>query len=209
MNLFSSDADLLGYEPSVFVDLPLGAQRRLRLDDAVVSEATVTSATGGLSVLAAGDVVVLGDGPGQWTAYAVEQVVNDNTIELRTAPIGFDPTEPVAMEWRTFRPQAELVDEELLRALGIGAEAEAAGLGAESILSTAVMRRLEALGTLSRAYAAGVGVSGEQGQIEAKAARYRRAFSRSLRGARVLIDTDGDGRADVWRMPGVVALTRG
>lgn len=208
MNLFSRDADLLVYEPGVFVDLPLGPQRRLRVEDAVVSGATVSSATGGFGALSAGDVVVLGDGPGQWRAYAVEQVEDDGELTLATAALGFDEAEPVVLEQRTFEPQAALVHEELLRAVGIDVDDEAAGLGAEAVISVTVMRRLEALATLSRAYAAGVGVSGEQAGIEAKAATYRRAFAKALRGARVLIDTDGDGRADVWRTPGVARLVR-
>ncbi|MEX2672511.1 MAG: hypothetical protein WD294_10415 [Phycisphaeraceae bacterium] len=208
---FSNDADLLAYEPNVFVDLPLAAQRRLRAEDVVVSGTSVAVAAGGLSSLAQGDVVVLGREPGQWTAYAIDQIVDDQALTLGTAAIGFEfeDGDPVAMEVRTFSPQAELVHEELLRAVGIDVEDVAAGLDADAVLSVSVMRRLEVLGTLSSAYAAGVGIAGEQALIEAKAARYHKAFSGAMRSARVLIDTDGDGRADVWRTPGVARIVRG
>jgi len=97
---------------------------------------------------------------------------------------------------------------ELMRAIGIDVDDPDETLGEASVISLGVMRRLETLGTLGRAYAAAVALVGDNRAINEKAARYRLRFASALNAAQVLVDTDGDGHADVWRTPGVARLTR-
>ncbi|MBI1373912.1 MAG: hypothetical protein GC159_14410 [Phycisphaera sp.] len=200
---FITDADLLAYEPNVFNDLPFASQRTLQVTDAAVSGTTVTSATGGFDALSAGDVAIVAD-----VAHAVASITDDNTLELTAAPVALSATTGLTLTARTLAAQATLVHGELMRAVGIDADDPDETLDESSIVSVGVMRRLEALGALSRAYAAAVALVGDNEAINAKAAAYRQRFAMALSGAQVLVDTDGDGRADVWRTPGVVRLTR-
>ena len=205
---FSNDADLLAYEPNVFVDLPFAGQRPLRVTDAAVSGMTVTSATGGFNDLAAGDVAVVWSSESDKTTHAVASVSDDNTLTLATAPVGLAATSGLSFEVRTFEPQAAEVHDELLRALGIDTDDEEAELDESSVLSVGLMRRLEVLGTLAGVYMAAPALVGDNRTVDAKAERYGQRFVRAMGGARVLIDVDGDGRADVWRSPGVGNLQR-
>jgi len=200
---FSTDADLLAYEPHVFTDLPFAAQRLLRISDAAVADTTVTSDTGGFAALSPGYVVIC-----EAMSYAIESITDDNTLELAQAPVDLSATEGLTLTVPTLAPQATLVHDELLRAIGIDVDDPAASLTEQSIVSRQLMQRLEAVGTLAHAYAAAVALVGDNETIHAKAERYRLRYRRALHVAQILIDTDGDGLADAWRSPGVARLTR-
>lgn len=205
---FSTDSDLLAHEPNVFTDLPLAGQKRLAIGDAAVAGNTVTSQTGGFLLLGEGDVVLLRDEAAADVPCVVREVSDDHTLELEHAPAGLAATTGLALIARTFEPQAELVHDELMRALGIDVDDPDESLDESSILSVGLMRKLEALGTLALAYGGAVAIGGDNEAIAAKAASYQRQFRAALNGARVLIDVDGDGRADVWRTPGIGRLVR-
>ncbi|MBI1370305.1 MAG: hypothetical protein GC162_16850 [Planctomycetes bacterium] len=200
---FSTDGDLLAYEPNVFAELPFASQRLLKVTDASVSGSIVTSETGGFASLGAGNVVML-----EGNAYAVAVVTDDHTLELTAAPVGLSATEDLTLIVPTMRPQAAVVHDELLRAVNIHMDDPAEELDEDAIVSVTLMKRLEAIGTLSRAYAGAIALVGDNKEINAKAERYRLRFTRALASAQVLIDTDGDGEADVWRSPGVARLVR-
>jgi hypothetical protein len=189
MSNFSNDSDLLAHEPMVFHELPFAGQTKLRVMNAAISGQTITSATGGFSTLAAGDVVILGDG-----AFAITAVVDDNTLTLAIPPVGVADGTLIV---RTFATQAALVHEELLRAMGVEES------DASSIVSIALVRQLEVLGTLARAYAAAVGTAGDSRRILEKADRYRARFTRGLLAAAIELDLDADGRVDTVRHPGI------
>jgi hypothetical protein len=194
MSNFSNDADLLAYEPYVFTDLPFASQRRLRVTDAAVDGTTVTSETGGFAALVAGQVVVI-----EALTYAIASITDDNTLELAAAPIELSSTTGLTLTVPTLAPQAWLVHDE------DDAEAD---ITEQSIVSTQLMRRLEAIGTLAHAYSAAVALVGDNETINAKADRYRQRYQRALNVAQVLIDADGDGLADAWRSPGVGWMVR-
>lgn len=203
MSNFSNDADLLAYEPHVFTDLPFASQRRLRVTDAAVDGTTVTSETGGFTTVAAGQVVVI-----EALAYAIASITDDNTLELAAAPVELSTTTGLTLTVPTLAPQAALVHDELLRAIGIDVDDAGADITEQSIVSTQLMRRLEAIGTLAHAYAAAVALVGDNETINTKADRYRQRYQRALNVAQVLIDADGDGLADAWRSPGVGRMVR-
>jgi hypothetical protein len=200
MSNFSKDSDLLAHEPMIFHELPFAGQTRLRVTDAAISGQTVTSPSGGFAALAPGHVAIVGDG-----AFAIAAIVNDNTLTLAVPPVGVGGSTLVV---RTFAPQAAVVHDELLRALGIDPDHPGAAASESKIVSRSWMTQLEALGTLSRAYAAAVSIGADNRRILEKAERYRQRFSRGLIGAAVLLDLDGDGRPDTVRHPGIVTLTR-
>lgn len=208
MTTFSNDADLLAIEPNVFVDLPMIGQQRLAVADAAVSGTTVSTVTGGATAIASGSVVTLRQSPAIAASYAVASVDDDNTLTLAGAPSRFDGVTGLSMTSHTFLPQALAVHDDLLGAVGIDVDDPDQPYDASAIVSTGLMKRLEVLGTLSRAYRAATQLDGGNEQVEASADGYERRFARAVGAARVLIDTDGDGRADTWRCPAVRQLVR-
>ncbi|MFA7235869.1 MAG: hypothetical protein WC058_03305 [Phycisphaeraceae bacterium] len=200
---FSNDGDLLMLEPGLFVDLPLVGQTKLKVTDGELTGNVLSSVTGGFNGLTPGDVVVIRSSESDGAAWAANTITDDHTLSLAFEPTGLNATTVLTVIARTLAPQAAEIHDQLLRAVGIapGAEDANSELTEASVLSIGLMKRLEALGTLELAYR-GAG-------LEAKAGEYRRRFAEAMRGARVLIDTDGDGLADVWRMPGVGRLVRG
>lgn len=207
MATFSSDADLLAYEPNVFNELPFASQRKVRVTDAVVSGSGVTSATGGFGGASVHDVAVIEASPAESSAHAILQVTSNTAMILTSFPM-LSARSGLTLTVRTFEPQAQLVHDELLRALGIDPDDGDAAITEEAIVSIEVMRSLECLGTLSRAYAAGVAIVGDSTELHKKAENYRLRFNRACRGAMVLLDLDGDGQADAWRSPGLAKLVR-
>jgi hypothetical protein len=197
---FSTDSDLLAREPGVFAELPFAGQTKLRVTDANISGSTVTSTTGGFNRLSAGDAVLFGE-----AAFAIAAIVNNNTLTLAAIPSGVTGG---TMYVRTFAPQARLVHQELMRVIGIDTDDPDQALGESAIVSVSLMKDLEVLGTLARAYTAAITLTGGTRAVKDKAERYGRLFVRSLLGAAVLIDLDGDGYPDVTRFPGVGEMTR-
>lgn len=197
---FSNDSDLLAHEPTVFHELPFTGQTRLRITDAAVSDQTVTSVTGGFSGLSPGEVAIIGDG-----AFVITGIVNDNTLTLAVPPIGVGSS---TLTVRTLAPQATLVHDELLRALGIDVDNPDGETNESMIVSVSLMNQFEVLGTLSRAYAGAASIGGDSRRIVEKADRYRRRFQSGLLGAAILLDVNADGRPDTVRHPGVGQLIR-
>ncbi len=203
---FSTDADLLSCEPGVFVDLVLPNQQKRRVTDAAVDALTVTSAAGGFSNLNAGDVAVIGSGEVDAAAFAIGAIDDDHTLTLETAPSHLAATSGLTLMVRTFGPQRDFIHAQLMRCVGIDPDGDE--LDESAVVSTGLMRRLEVLGTLWRAYRAAHALVGDNSAVEAKAAQYEHHFNRALTGAVVGIDTNGDGVADVQRTPGAGRLVR-
>ncbi len=155
MEMFSTDSDLLGYEPGVFVDLGFVGQRKLMVSDGVIDGCELSSTTGGFSDLSAGDVAVLEVTGGEKASYGVESVEDNNTLTLGRAPVGLGGSSGLSVEVITLEPQRELVHEELLTAL---TDDEDEQIEAGDVLSVDVVNQLEALGTLWLGYVGAVGM---------------------------------------------------
>ena len=180
---FITDSDLLPFEPRVFHELPFAGQTKLIVSDAQIDGATVTSAAGGFAALAPGDVAVLGGG-----AYKIAAVADDNTLTLDPPPV--TDTDPTLLV-RTFAPQATLAHEHILQALG---------RTEEEVESAGPVSRLEALCTLSIAYAAGVSVLGDSSRLIEKLERYKRQYLREWMEATIVFNDETILRPAVPRM---------
>ena len=180
---FTADSDLLPFEPRVFHELPFAGQTKLRVTDAQLDGATLTSAAGGFSALAPGDVALLGEG-----AYAIVSIEDDNTLTLAPAPVDITDSTMIV---RTLAPQAMLAHEHILQALG---------RTEEEIENRDLVARLEALCTLSIAYAAGVSVLGDSARLLEKLERYRRQYLREWTAATILLDDQTVIRPGVGRV---------
>jgi hypothetical protein len=209
---FSTDRDLLVLEPNVFRDVPYLSQQRVQVTDGILSGAVLSSNTADFvsSQVDAGGVVIIGNVPHeviervdghQLTVSLVRTSVEDPAI------LSQDGTS-LKILVRTFQSQAALVHDALLRLIGIEPDDPANDLSEASIISHRVVSSLEALGTLERVYSGAVALSGDNSLIIAKATEYRRQFHSACREASILLDTDGDGYADVRRHLGVIWCCR-
>ena len=209
---FSTDRDLLVYEPTVFTDAPFVAQQRLHVTDAALSGTQLTSADAdfNLAQIEAGSVVLVGRTP-----YEVLQCVNAQTLSvslLRTRlsddPIPGPEGTSLDLKARTFAPQAALIHDALLRLLGIDPSDPYTPMTEDAVVSLSVMARLEALGTLERVYSGAAALSGDNEQLRIKARHYARQFQLAAAQSTVLVDVDGDGHADERRHLGLVRMKR-
>lgn len=205
---FSTDIDLLSYEPNLFHDLPFAGQRRMLVNDGVTDGNELSSESEPFGVLSEGDVVIVQSSVSDRGSWGVESVVSDGIILLEYAPVGLKQENELIVECRTFEPQANMVHAELMSAIGIDVDDPDETLDESSVISLTLMKRLEVLGVLAKAYAGAISLVGQNDIVVMKAERYQRAFGEALSGARVLVDVNGDGYADEWRSPGVARLVR-
>jgi len=209
---FSSDRDLLAYEPQVFTDVPFAAQQRVSVADGELGGTTLTSASADFAAaqVDAGDVVLIAG-----LAHEVLSRTDAHTLEvslprtnLTDAAIPSHGGTQLAVQVRTFAPQAAVVHDELLRLLRMDPDDPQPILTEDAIVSLSLMSRLEALGTLARLYAGGVAVIGDNAGLQRKEAEYRGRFREACAAAVVRLDTDGDGFADEQRRIGASRMER-
>lgn len=194
--MFSSDSDILSYEPFAFHELAFLAQTKLHVDDAIVTGNTVTRQAGGLGVVSAGDVALIGQG-----AYGIAEGMDDQTLTLAAAPARVEGGTVIV---RTFSPQRARAHAELLRRLTTGGSPREES----HVLSRQAALEIETLGTLAEAYAAAVRGGGDNGDLREKAHRYESRFQAALNRAAIELDTNADGVAEEVIRLGVGRLMR-
>ena len=217
---FSTDRDLLAHEPTLFADVAWVSQRRLRVDDAMITDTTLTSSAANFikAGVEAGSVVLIDQTPHEVVARVDAHTLTISLIRGRVtdAPLPGVEGGPFELTVRTFQPQAAAVHDGLLRLVGIhppgdgpAALALADGrLTEDAIVSLSTMTRLETLGTLERVYGAAAALLADNTLVLHKANEYRRRFRHAVGNATVLIDTNGDGLPEERRRLGVVRFAR-
>jgi len=209
---FSNDRDLLHIEPNIFRDVPFLSQMRLTAADAVIAGATLTSASSDFEAaqVDAGSVILIGETTLEVVSRNSPSMLTVSQPRLNTTdnPIPPAPGTALTITVRTFAPQAALVCAALLRVLGIDPDDANAPFNEQSIVSTLVMRRLEALGTLERVYSAAFALAGDNTAVHEKARQYRRRFHAACSSASVLLDVNGDGQPDTRRHLGITRFVR-
>ena len=209
---FSTDRDLLLYEPTLFNDLPWVSQQRLSGTDCEVTGTTLTSASADFSSaqVDAGCVLLVNTTPVEVVQRIDAMTLTVSLLRTRTTDSVIRPGDVSAASVvvRTFAPQAELFGASLLRMLGLNADDPDQPLDAEAVLSLSVMARLEALGTLERVYSSAAALTGDNDTLLFKAASYRRRFLEAASRSPIQIDTTGDGLANEKRYVGVSRLVR-
>lgn len=209
---FSTDRDLLVMEPNVFNDVPLAAQQRLRAHDAVLAGTTLTSSASDFAAaqVEAGCVVLVNRVPYEVIARSDPHTltISRPRAALADSAIPGDDGQDLELIARTFAPQAALVHDLLLRMIGVDPDDQESALSEDAVVSLGAMARLEALGTLERVYSAAAALSGDNEATLQKAELYRQRFRQACQRAVILLDTDGDGRADVRRQLAVINLVR-
>jgi hypothetical protein len=213
---FSTDADLLKWEPTLFRDLIVPGQRMASGVDGATSGIAFTSASADFldAGVAPGHVLRLVDADGE--SYGCYEALSvESATELLATQVGRPVAEAVALPegtgwaWAidTFDPQAEEVRFELLSRLGLAVDAD--GEDAEDlVLQPRTLRRASVFATLTMIFEGQAGAGQEGRNLAAKAALYRRLYDKELSKVRVKLDCDGDGYSDDVRAPGSVRLQR-
>ncbi|MEO0474485.1 MAG: hypothetical protein AAF085_00755 [Planctomycetota bacterium] len=209
---FSTDRDLLLYEPTLFNDLPWVPQQRLSVTDGQVSGTTLSSTSADFEAaqIDTGSVLLVNKTPIEVLARVDAMTLTVSLPRTRTTDAAIPPGDvsSATVTARTFAPQAQLVCASLLRMLGLDGDDPLEPLGTDAVVSLSAMARLESLGTLERVYSSAAALTGDNDTLLFKAAAYRRNFLEAAARCPVQIDTTGDGLPDEKRYLGVGRLTR-
>lgn len=209
---FSTDRDLLLYEPTLFNDVPWIAQQRLSVTDGDVTGTTLSSATADFETaqVDAGSILLVDKVPVEVISLTDSMTLTASLPRARTTDAAIPPGDGSSKSViaRTFAPQAELVCAALLRMLGLDSDDPDQPLDADAVVSLSLMARLEALGTLERVFSSAAALTGDNDGLLYKASEYRRRFAEAASRSPVQIDTNGDGLPDEKRYIGLSRLTR-
>ena len=205
MTKFSTDADLLKWEPALLREIVLDHQCLTRGAGATSAAFSVT-ATGGKFVTAKvrpGHVIYLAN-PDQGVDGFYEVLSVEGETELMAGLIGGRGDEAVPLPSatgldfaiHTFDPQHEEARWALLARFGLEADAEAAGSDLERwIAQHRALRRASVALVLAMLYR-GQAAEGEASGLARKAEHYARLHEDEVAKARLILDRDADGRPD-------------
>jgi len=211
--MFSSDRDLLVYEPGLFGEVGWASQRLVAGTGSISGTTlTMSSQDNGFDEAGAtsGHVVVVDDRP-------CEVVSRTSASVLEVSQLRVDPEDPAippppataaAVRLTTFAPQMGLAHRQLLTMLGIGEAGSDAEVTEGMIVNQAELGRAETLGALFLVLTGASAVSGPFGVLGRRAELYRRRFEAVRRRLAVLLDTDGDGEVDATRRLNALRLER-
>lgn len=212
--ILCTDLDLIHWEPHIFTEAASLAQSMLAGSGNLEgTEFTIT--TEGASLIdahVARDHVVVFGGPVSG-AFPITQIVNATKFGLsvlydQISDPDFAPTAPgiadgLTFAIRTFWPQRNAASEAILNAARINPDDAAA-----VILNPKELRRPCVLATLQMLYTSLSGSAEEPDEPLARAKLYDRLYRRALRGVRLQLDLDRDGRVDEIRAFNVLQLRR-
>lgn len=215
---FSSDVDILKYEPVLFGELHLSWQVLARGSGATLNGTTLTATgvsfveagveTGGVVYLQSVDAAVEG-------AYEIVSV--DSATELTVSVLRPDtsddaiaPVQASDISYRisTFAPQAGEAPYQLTEHFGIQPGEPTSTVTLENIIDTEVLRRASVFAVISSIYAMWADRDSSE-SFWAKSLHYRQLFEKARQRCRLSIDLGTDGVADVIRIGGAVRLVRG
>jgi hypothetical protein len=214
---FSSDVDILKYEPALFGELHPAGQILAAGTGGTLSGTTFTES--GASFLAAqvsaGGVVYLQSADGALDG-AYEIVSVDSATQLTASVIRSDSSDEtvsppaatdVSYRVSTFGPQAAEVGFQLTEYFGIQPGDAASDLAVEDILDASVLRRASVFAVISGVYAT-LASKAEDENFWKKSLHYQRLFEKARERCRLSIDVGSDGVADVTKLGASVRLVR-
>ena len=211
--MFSKDRDLVVHEPGLMRDVGWAGQRRLSVIGGI-SGTQLTIETGSFvdAGIEAGHAVVF-DGI-TLEVVSVESATTA-TVSLMRGDVLGAAVPPIEAASRgllvyDFSAQRSIVHRQILAMLGIDAAGEDVfGVDETMITNAGALNRLETLGTLHLIYAGASAPSRANDRFEQRAELYRQRYQRERESVIAMIDTDGDGIAEVTRRPNAFVLARG
>ncbi|MCR9075906.1 MAG: hypothetical protein NXI07_07695 [bacterium] len=211
--MFSQDRDLVVHEPALMRDVGWVGQRRVyALGSVSGTQLTIHSGSFTAAGIEPGNVIVF-DG----VTLEIVSVDDDTTatISLMRADTAGAAIPPLEASNRSvllyeFSAQRAIVHHQILSMLGIDAQGEdASGVSEDMITNAGALRRLETLGTMHLVYAGASAPSRANDRYEQRAQLYLERFRRERESVVAMLDTDGDGIAEVTRRPNAAILGRG
>ena len=214
---FSSDVDILKYEPILFGELHLSGQVLAAGTGGTLSGTTFTASGADFvsAQVSAGGVVYLQTADGSLDG-AYEIVSVDSATQLSVSVIRSDsddvavaPPAATGISYRvsTFGPQASEVGFRLTEHFGIRPGNPASIYDADDVLDTDVLKRTSVFGVISTVYAM-LANKAKDDNFWKKSLHYKRLFEKARERCRLSIDVDSDGVADVTRVGASVRLVR-
>ena len=214
---FSTDVDLLKWEPVLFRELYLPSQTLAIGQDGELDGTTFTSESGLFEEagISAGQVIYLNDGNSIDGCFEVVSV--DSTTELTVSVVRMsaedDAVAPPAgsgIDYRisTLDPQAEEAAYGLGQHFGIKISEGEVDTGAVNILNSRALRQASVFAVLSAVFAGSASGQGDAGGYWMKSSRYQEMFYTARARARVEIDRDNDKSAEEILSGGSVQLRR-
>ncbi len=216
MVVFSSDVDILRYEPILLGELHLRGQVLASGRGGQLSGTTFTASGADFvsSLVTAGNVIHLRSGDGSVEG-AFEVCSVDSATELTISVLRASGDEgaiapPACSEasYRisTYRPQASEAGLQLTKYFGLKPGMPESAYDAEEILYGDVLRQASVFAVIASVYA--MLASGGDENFWKKSEHYRKLFERERQRCRVCLDVSGDGIADVVKVGSSVRLQR-
>jgi hypothetical protein len=214
---FSSDADILRYEPALFGALHLAWQVLSAGTGGELDGVTLTASGADFAAaqVSAGGVIYLQSSDGVLDG-AYEIVLVDSATELTVSVIRANPEdEPIAppsasdVTYRisTFAPQASEVGFQLTEYFGIKPGNPASSYEVADILDTEVLKRASVFAVIASVYAM-LASKADDENFWKKSLHYQNLFAKAKERCRLSIDTGSDGVVDVTKDGASIKLVR-
>jgi hypothetical protein len=214
---FSSDVDILKYEPILFGELHLSGQVLAAGTGGTLSGTTFTASGEDFvsAQVSAGGVVYMHTADGLLDG-TYEIVSLDSSTQLSVSVIRSEsddaaiaPPSATGISYRvsTFVPQAGEVGFRLTEHFGIKPGNPASIYDADDVLDTDVLKRASVFGVISSVYAMLASKARDE-NFWKKSLHYQKLFERAKERCRLSIDAGSDGVADVTRVGAFVRLVR-
>ena len=217
MAKFSSDVDVLKYEPVLFGELHLSWQVLASGTGAVLSGTTLTAADADFlgANVEAGGVVYLKSSDGSLDG-AYEIVSVDAATQLTISVVRSDLTDPaiappgaseVTYRVSTLKAQAGEAAFLLTEYFGIQPGDPTSPIAVENLVDTEGLRRASVFAVISSVYAMWASRTEEE-CFWRKSLFYRQLFEKAKQRCRVSADLGSDGVVDITRVGGATRLVR-
>lgn len=218
MTVFSTDSDILRYEPSLFGDLHLRWQNLSQGDDGQLNGTSFSALTGDFitNSVQSGGVIYVKSADGQLEGM-YEIVSVDSGTELTVSairqgredsPIAVGQGSDLFYRITTFAPQSYEVMFELTQYFGIGPGNSESKYGVDDIYDKDVLRQASTYAVIAGVYATLGSNAEEQDHLWNKSLHYQKLFEKAKERCRLSIDFDNDGYGDRTNIGGSLRLVR-
>ena len=214
---FSSDIDILKYEPVLLGELHLSSQVLAQGTGAALSGTTLTDGAGDFvgAGVEAGGVVHLKSADGALDgAYEIVSVnsATELTVSVLRADVADSPIAPaqasdVSFRISTFAAQAGEAAFQLTEYFGIQPGHPTSEITTENIVDMEGLRRTSVFLVISGVYAMWAHRIASGGYWQ-KSLHYKQLFEKARQRCRLSIDLGTDGIADISRLGGAIKLVR-
>ena len=214
---FSSDIDVLKFEPVLFGELHCPSQVLTQGSSAELTGTALADAAGdfvGAGVEAGGVVHLSSSDRALNGAYEIVSV--DSTTQLTVSvlradasdnPVAPPPGTNVSYRVSTFAVQAVEAAFLLTEYFGIQPGNPTSEIAPEDIVGTDGLRRAATFATISTVYATWASQTANEGYWQ-KSLHYRECFEKARQRCRLSVDLGTDGTADIVRLGGAIKLVR-